>query len=103
VSEHPERLQRLEQERKEHGSAWRFSPRGAALQVLRGVHWTVAVPRGADMGDLPRFESPRELRKFLGLMPSEPSSGEPRRPGSLTKAGNTHARRVLGAGAWAYR
>jgi transposase len=55
------------------------------------------------MGELTRFESPRELMQFLGLIPSEHSSGEQRRPGALTKAGNTHARRVLVAGAWAYR
>jgi transposase len=74
-----------------------------ALQALRGVHFTVAVTLVAEMGDLTRFESPRELLKFLGLIPSEHSSGEPRRQGSITKAGNTHARRVLVAGAWAYR
>ena len=54
-------------------------------------------------GDLTRFDHPRELMKFLGLIPSEYSSGERRRQGSITKAGNTHARRALGEGAWAYR
>jgi transposase len=57
----------------------------------------------AERGDLPRFDSPRELMKFLGLIPSESSSGAQRRQGSITKAGNTHARRVLVEGAWAYR
>ena len=57
----------------------------------------------AEMGDLTRFESPRALMKFLGLIPSEYSSGAHRRQGSITKAGNTHARRVLCEGAWAYR
>lgn len=55
------------------------------------------------MGDLTRCESPRELMKFLGLIPSAHSSGEQRRQGSMTKAGNTQARRGLGEGAWAYR
>ena len=103
VNEHTERLQRLEQERKEQVSAWRLSPVVEALQALRGVQCTVAVTLVAAMGDLTRFESPRELMKFLGLIPSEYSSGEQRRQGSITKAGNTHARRVLVEGAWAYR
>jgi transposase len=57
----------------------------------------------ADLGDLTRFDNPRQLMKFLGLIPSEYSSGERRRQGSLTKASNTHARRALVEGAWAYR
>jgi transposase len=103
VSEHSERLQRLEQELCEHVKTWRLYPVVEALQALRGVQCTVAVTLVADMGDLRRCESPRELMKFLGLMPSEHSSGEHRRQGSITKAGNTHARRVLVEGAWAYR
>jgi transposase len=74
-----------------------------ALQALRGVQFTVAVTLVAEMGDLTRFERPRELMKFMGLIPSESSSGTQRRQGSITKAGNTHARRVLVEGAWAYR
>jgi transposase len=103
VSAHHERLQRLEQELHEQVRAWRLSPVVEALQALRGVQFTVAVTLVADMGDLTRFDSPRELMKFMGLIPSEHSSGEPRRQGSITKAGNTHARRVLVEGAWAYR
>ena len=103
VQEHTERLQRLEQERHEHVKAWRLSPVIDALQALRGVQFTVAVTLVAEMGDLTRFDSPRELMKYLGLIPSEYSSGAQRRQGSITKAGNTHARRVLVEGAWAYR
>jgi transposase len=103
VQEHSERLQRLEQELHEHVKAWRLAPVIAARQALRGVQFTVAVTLVAEMGDLPRFDSPRELMKFLGLIPSESSSGAQRRQGSITKAGNTHARRVLVEGAWAYR
>jgi transposase len=80
-----------------------LSPVVEALQALRGVQCTVAVTLVAEMGDLTRVESLRELMKFLGLIPSEYSSGEQRRQGSITKAGNTHARRVLVEGAWAYR
>jgi transposase len=57
----------------------------------------------AELGDLTRFDNPRELMKFLGLIPSEYSTGERRRQGAITKAGNSHARRVLVEGAWAYR
>ena len=103
INEHSERLQRLEHELHEHVKAWRLSPVVEALQALRGVPCTVAVTLVADMGDLTRFESPRELMKFLGLIPSDYSSGEPRRQGSIPKAGNTHARRVLVEGAWASR
>jgi transposase len=57
----------------------------------------------AELGDLTRFENPRPLMKFLGLIPAAYSSGERRRQGSLTTAGNTHARRALVKGAWASR
>ena len=103
VTEHSERLQRLEQELHDQVKAWRLAPVVEALQALRGVQFTVAVTLVAEMGDLTRFEGPRELMKFMGLIPSEYSSGEQRRQGSITKAGNTHARRILVEGAWAYR
>jgi transposase len=74
-----------------------------ALQALRGVQFIVAVTLVAELGDLTRFENPRQLMKYLGLTPSEYSSGERRRQGSITTAGNTHARRALVEGAWAYR
>jgi transposase len=74
-----------------------------ALQALRGVQFTVAVTMVAEIGDLTRFEHPSELMKFLGLVPSEYSSGPRRQQGGITKTGNTHARRVLVEGAWAYR
>jgi transposase len=67
------------------------------------VQFTVAVTMVAELGDLTRFDTPRELMKCLGLIPSEYSSGEQRRQGSLTKAGHAHARRALVEGAWAYR
>jgi transposase len=103
VTEHTERLQRLEQARHDHVKAWRLHPVVEALQALRGVQCTVAVTMVADIGDRSRFDPPRELMKFLGLIPSEYSSGERRQQGSITKAGNTHARRALVEGAWAYR
>ena len=103
VTEHTERLQRLEQELHEQVKTWRLQPVVEALQALRGVQFTVAVTMVAELGDLTRFDNPRQLMKFLGLIPSEYSTGERRRQGSITKAGNSHARRVLVEGAWAYR
>ena len=103
VNEHMERLQRLEQELQEQVKAWRLHPVIEALQALRGVQFLVAVTTVAELGDLTRFDTPRQLMKFLGLIPSEYSTGERRRQGSMTKAGNTHARRALVEGAWAYR
>jgi transposase len=103
VNEQTERLQRLEQELQDHVKTWLLQPVVEALQALRGVQFTVAVTLVAERGDLTRFEHPRQLMKYLGLIPSEYSSGERRRQGSITKAGNTHARRALVEGAWAYR
>jgi hypothetical protein len=82
---------------------WRLHPGVEALQALRGVQFTVAVTTVAELGALPRFDNPRALRKLLGLIPSAYSSGAQRRQGSSPKAGNSHARRVLVEGAWAYR
>jgi transposase len=84
-------------------TSWRWHPVVAARLALRGVPCTVAVTMVAEIGELSRFDTPRELMKFLGLIPSEYSSGARRQQGSITTAGNTHARRALGEGAWAYR
>jgi transposase len=103
VSEHQERLQRPEAALCEQVQAWRLSPLVQALQAMRGVQFTVAVTLIAELGDLTRFDTPRQLMSYPGLTPSEYSSGERRRQGTITKAGNTFARRALIEGAWAYR
>ena len=72
-------LQRLEHALQEHVKAWRLHPVVAALQALRGVQCPVAVTLVVAMGNLTRFESPRERMKFLGLIPAEYSAGEQRR------------------------
>jgi len=74
-----------------------------ALQALRGGQCTVAVTTVAELGDLTRFENPRQLMHSLGLTPSAYASGARRQQGSMTKTGNAQARRALVAGAWAYR
>jgi transposase len=103
VSEQTERLQRVEAELPALGQSWRWAPVVEAIQALRGVQFIAAVTLIAELGDLSRFENPRQLRSYLGLVPSEHTSGERRRQGSITKTGNSHARRVLVEGAWAYR
>jgi transposase len=103
ISQHTERLAHLEAELRELAATWRFYPVVEALQALRGVQFTVAITVVAEVGDLTRFNNPRQLMAYLGLIPSEHSSGGKRRLGGITKAGNGHARRVLVEGAWAYR
>jgi len=96
-------LGRLELELHEQVHTWRFAPVVEALQALRGVQCTVAVTTVAAWGDLTRFDNPRQLMHYLGLTPSAYASGARRQQGSMTKTGNTHARRALVEGAWAYR
>jgi transposase len=103
VNEPTERLQRLAQALQEQVHTWRLQPVVKALQALRGVQGTVAVPIVAELGDRTRVDHPRQLMSYLGLPPSESSRGERRRQGSSTKTGHTHARRALVEGAWAYR
>jgi transposase len=103
VTAQTERLQRLEHELQEHVRTWRLQPVVEALQGLRGVQFIVAITLVAELGDLNRFDNPRQLMSYLGLIPSEYSSGDRRRQGGITKTGNTHARRALIEGAWAYR
>jgi transposase len=103
VTEQQEQVQRVERELHEAVKGWRLYPVVEAIQALRGVERTGAVILMAELGGITRFESPRQLMSYLGLTPSEYSSGERRRQGGITKAGNRHARRALVEGAWAYR
>jgi transposase len=103
VTEHTERLRRLEQELQERVNTWRLAPVVKALQALRGVQCTVAGTTVAELGDLTRFTNPTQLMSYLGLTPSEYSSGPRRSQGGITKTGKHHARRALVEGAWAYR
>lgn len=103
VDEQVDRLQRLEAELVELVPTWRLYPVVEALQALRGVQWLVAITVVAELGDLTRFDNPRQLAAYVGLIPSEYSSGNARRQGGITKAGNSRARRALIEAAWAYR
>lgn len=103
VDEQVDRLGRIEKELLDLASTWRLYPVVEALQAMRGVRWVVAINVVAELGDLTRFDNPRQLAAFVGLTPSEHSSGAKRRLGAITKAGNSRARRVLIEGAWSYR
>ena len=103
VDEQVDRRARLEAELRDHLPGWRLAPVVAALQALRGVQWLTAITVVAELGDLTRFDNPRQLAAYVGLIPSEYSSGSSRRQGGITKAGNGRARRALIEAAWAYR
>jgi transposase len=83
--------------------SWSMAPVAAALQAMRGVALVVAVTVVAEVGDFRRFTNARQLMAYLGLVPSEHSSGSTVRRTGITKAGNALARRVLIEGAWTYR
>jgi transposase len=103
VTEQTERRDRLESELRGAVKTWRLYPVVEAVQALRGLDLTGAAILIAEVGDLTRFDTPRKLMSYLGLTPSEYSSGDRRHEGGSTKAGNGHARRALVEGAWAYR
>jgi transposase len=84
--------------------SWSMAPVVTAVQAMRGVALVVAVTVVAEIGDFQRFANARQLMAaYLGLVPSEHSSGSSVRRGGITKAGNVLARRVLIEGAWTYR
>ncbi|MEM5390117.1 IS110 family transposase [Paraburkholderia phymatum] len=95
--------ERLETALREAVLNWRFYPAVLGLQTMRGVQFTTAVGMLAELGDLSRFVHPRQLMAWLGVTPSEHSSGNKRRQGSITKTGNSYARKLLVEAAWSYR
>ena len=82
---------------------WTLAPMVAAIQALRGVALVAAATIVAELGDISRFARPGQFMSYLGLVPSEDSTGKRRRQGGITKAGNGAARRVLIEAAWCYR
>ncbi|WP_094194408.1 IS110 family transposase [Bradyrhizobium viridifuturi] len=98
-----ERVERLERTIEEFVSAWSLEPLVRALQTLRGIDLIVAVTFATEVGDVSRFESPRQLMGYLGLVPGERSTGETVRRGGITKAGNGRVRHMLVESAWTYR
>jgi len=97
------RLRDLEQNLCEIVPTWTMAPVVAAYQALRGVSLLVATIFATEVGDVRRFATPQQLMAFLGLVPSERTTGDTVRRGSITKTGNGRARRALIEGAWTYR
>jgi transposase len=97
-----ERVARLLAHMEEQLETWDREPMVRALMGLRGFQIITAMTLIAELGDLDRFESPRQLMGYLGLVPGEDSSGDKRRQGSITKTGNSHARWMLVESANAY-
>ena len=98
LAETEARMTRLTEQLRQVVPSWRWAPVVAALQALRGISFVTAVALVAELGDLRRFGHPRELMAYLGLVPSEHSSGLTVRRGGITKAGNPHVRRLLSRG-----
>ena len=95
-----ERVERITEALRVQCEDWRMNPVVKALMCLKGFDFVAAVTFVAEMGDLTRFAHPRALMAYLGLVPSEFSSGASRRQGGITKSGNKHARRILVEAAW---
>lgn len=103
VEDNTARVTRLTKDIAELVEGWSLAPLVKALQAFRGVQLVTAVVIAAELGDLKRFASAPELMGYLGLVPSEHSSGESKKRGRITRTGNGHVRRVLVEAAWSYR
>jgi transposase len=103
VRQESERIERLEQAIREAVPEWSLAEVVTALQAMRGINLIASVGVLAEIGDLSRFQNPRQLMGYLGLVPSENSTGDRINRGHITKAGNGRARRILVEAAWAYR
>lgn len=103
VEEAERRVERVTEQIRELVPGWRMAVVVEALEALRGVSFVTAAGLVAEIGNIGRFDNPRELMAYLGLVPSEHSSGASTRRGAITKAGNPHARRLLAEAAWAYQ
>ena len=98
-----ERVARLDEAIEDALLDWSLAPVVERLQALRGVGLVAAVTFMVEVGDIRRFENPRQLMAYLGLVPSERSTGDSIRRGGITKTGNARVRRVLAESAWCYR
>jgi transposase len=103
VRQESERVERLQQAIREAVPEWSLAELVTAVQAMRGFDLIAAVAVVAETGDLTRFQNPRELMRYLGLVPSESSTGNKVNRGGITKAGNARARHMLVEAAWSYR
>jgi transposase len=103
IREAGERLARIEAAIQELVPQWSLAPAVKAIQALRGIDTVAGVSFLSEVGDLSRFAKPSQLMGYLGLTPSEASTGDDVSRGGITKAGNSRARRTLIESAWTYR
>jgi transposase len=103
ISEATARLERYDREIERAVPGWRWAPAVRALMSLRGMAGLHAATLVAELGDFNRFEHPGQLMGYLGLVPSEHTTGKDRQQGGITKMGNAPARRALVEAAWQYR
>jgi len=103
VEWHEERLRGLEQKLAELSQQTPYAEPVSLLRCFRGIDTISAMTLVTELHGFMRFQSPRELMAYLGMVPSEASSGERRRQGAITKTGNAHVRRILVEAAWQYR
>src|SRR3954453_19652018 len=103
IDDAAQRLRRLDEQLVIIVPTWFLAPVVQAYQAMRGGSFLVAVIFAAEIGDVRRFETPRQLMAFLGLVPGERSTGDTVRRQGLTLAGNRRARRALVEAAWTYR
>lgn len=95
IDQATQRVQRLEELIVVQVPQWRMYPAVQALMCLRGFQLTAAAVLVAELGDVRRFAHPRHVMAYLGLIPKEQTTGNSRRLGGITKAGNAHARWIL--------
>ena len=103
VREAQRRVAGLEKQMEAALMEWSLASVVRSLMAMRGISLITAMTVLAELGDISRFDSPRQLMAYLGLVPSEHSSGGSRRQGGITKTGNGHVRRVWVEAAWSYR
>lgn len=103
VRQAQERIERLEQAIRVAVPDWSLAEVVIALMALRGIDLISATTFLAEIGDLSRFQTPRELMAYLGLVPSEDSTGDTVKRGPITKTGNRRARRILVECSWSYQ
>src|SRR5210317_1572898 len=103
TNECSERIKRITQQIQVHVEEWSRARFVKAYQALRGVSLIVSTTVVSEIGDMRRFPTPKQLMAYLGLIPSEHSSGKTVRRGPITKTGNSHVRRSLIEAAWTYK
>jgi transposase len=103
VGEAQQREASLKKEMEKALEGWSLACVVKGLMALRGLNLISSMTTIAELGDITRFDTPCPLMSFVGLVPSEHSSGPKRRQGAITRAGNAHVRRMLVEAAWSYR